>query len=112
MKKLINTFILVLGLVFCVSAQQKFEVKGTVKSDKDIVIENATVILKDIANAEETTVTADKDGAYTIPVREGKYVVKFTAPGYAPKTAIVQVIGNTVLDMALVKIQNSKTSRL
>lgn len=112
MKKLINILVLLVGVVFCAAAQDTVEVKGVVKDEKGAKIEKATVIIKDIVNAEETPVKADEKGEYAFPIKEGKYVFKFQAPGFATKTVIAEIVGNTIIDMDLVKIQNSKTSRL
>lgn len=112
MKKWIYLIMVCMMTAFTAAAQQSVEVKGVVKDEKGTKIENATVIVKDVVQAKETPTKADKTGAYSIPVKEGKYVFKFQAPGYATKTVIAEIKGNTIIDMDLEKIQNSKTSRL
>ena len=112
MKKFISTLALVFGVLFFVHAQEKVDIKGTVKGENGIKIENATITIKDMSTKIQTPIKSDKNGDYTTSIEVGKYVLKFSAPGYATKTVLTEVVGNTVMDMDLVKIQNSKTSKL
>lgn len=106
MKKLVS----LIAFCFCsvlLFAQGNVDVKGKVTDENGKAIANVEVVVK---NTTQTVKTNDQ-GEYTVSLPEGKYVFKFTRLSYGTKTVLAQVVSNTELDVALEKIQNSKTSR-
>lgn len=108
MKKIAGILVLLFCFLSSIFAQEQVKLKGKVTDEGNKSIKNITISIK----GKDDPVKTDEEGKYMTMIQEGKYVVKFSAPGYATKTVIIEVVDNTELDIQLEKIQNSKSSRL
>ncbi|ERJ61097.1 carboxypeptidase-like regulatory domain-containing protein [Sphingobacterium paucimobilis] len=108
MKKAASILSFLFCLVGSLFAQEQLELQGKVTDGNNGSIKNITITIK----GKEETIQTNDVGSYRTTIPEGKQVVKFSAPGYASKTIIIEVVDNTQLDVQLDKIQNSKSSRL
>ncbi len=106
MKKLLTliTFCLICLFTF---AQNNVEVKGKITDENGQAISNAEIVVR---NTTYKLTTNDR-GEYSINLPEGKYVIKVSKLAYGTKTVVIEVVGNTELDLSLEKIKRSKTSR-
>lgn len=108
MKKITVVIAFLICLISSVFAQESVELKGKVTDENNKSIKNITVTIK----GKGETVQTNDSGIYRTVIQEGKQVIKFSAPGYASKTVIIEIVDDTELDIQLEKIQNSKSSRL
>lgn len=108
MKKITVVIAFLVCLISSVFAQESVELKGKVTDENNKSIKNITVTIK----GKGETVQINDSGIYHTVIQEGKQVIKFSAPGYASKTVIIEIVDDTELDIQLEKIQNSKSSRL
>ncbi len=108
MKKITVVIAFLVCLISSVFAQEPVELKGKVTDENNKSIKNITVTIK----GKDETVQTNDTGIYHTVIQEGKQVIKFSAPGYASKTVIIEIVDDTELDIQLEKIQNSKSSRL
>lgn len=108
MKKITVVIAFLVCLISSVFAQESVELKGKVTDENNKSIKNITVTIK----GKDETIQTNDTGTYHTAIQEGKQVIKFSAPGYASKTVIIEIVDDTELDIQLEKIQNSKSSRL
>src|SRR5215207_9826065 len=95
MRKLVYCLTLVvfaLSAMITVSAQTTSgRLVGTVQSP-DGVLPGSTVVITDIKNGKETTVTTNDEGSFTVANLEpGDYTVKITAAGFKTTTANITI---------------------
>lgn len=108
MKKITVVIAFLVCLISSAFAQESVELKGKVTDENNKSIKNITVTIK----GKDETVQTNDAGTYYTSIKEGQQVIKFSAPGYASKTVIIEIVDDTELDIQLEKIQNSKSSRL
>lgn len=106
MKKLVIIFIASMALTAQVFASN-VTIQGKVESNENTELKNVEIEVKGI----EKPFTINSDGTFTLDIPEGKHVIKFSAAGHGTKTVVIEVNGNTTLDVELEKIRKSKTSR-
>lgn len=106
MKKLVIIFISIMAFTAQVFANN-VKIQGKIESNEKTELKDVKIEVKGIENP----FTINDDGTFTLDVPQGKYIIKFSATGHGTKTVIIEVNGNTTLDVELEKIRKSKTSR-
>lgn len=106
--RILTTFFFALLMVVQVSAEQAVEVKGMVKGDDGKALADAELFIKGEASSPIKT---DSNGEFSVNLPKGTYIIKVVKSTYANKTVIIEVTGDTDLDVELVKIKASPTSR-
>ena len=85
---------LLCGLVFLAysifpQSQTNGRILGVVKDQTGQLITGAVVTIKNSATGKERTSATDNQGAYSVPLlAPGSYVVRITAPGFAPASIL------------------------
>lgn len=105
--RILTTFFFALLMVVQVSAEQAVEVKGMVKGDDGKALADAELFIK----GEASPIKTDSNGEFSVNLPKGTYIIKVVKSTYANKTVIIEVTGDTDLDVELVKIKASPTSR-
>lgn len=94
------------------SAQtNKGSVKGTIRDQTGAIVQNATVVVTNVANNDERTVSAGDDGTFEVPALEPgtyKVTVKATSfPDTVQENIKVQTSSTSVVDVTLTTGQAS-----
>ena len=85
-----------------VKKKTTFILNGEIFDEAGLPVEGATVAIEKI---NKSTVT-DRDGYFKFQLTEGVYTVKVTFVGYYPKSQRVEIFGNQLIKMVIVKSVN------
>ncbi|MBT8376118.1 MAG: TonB-dependent receptor plug domain-containing protein, partial [Winogradskyella sp.] len=98
MPRLYSTLILVFGLFFTTSAQQKFTISGKITDQRS----NETLISVNIIFPQLSTGTVTNEyGFYSITLPEGNYTMQISYLGYATITKTIELNKDLLLDIQL-----------
>ncbi|PAU94740.1 hypothetical protein CK503_04500 [Aliifodinibius salipaludis] len=103
MKKLVSTLSLLFLFSISAMAQTKGSVTGTVIDQEDKPLSSASVALYDSTQSNIITgASTDGEGAFSIDIAPGQYVLKITFLSYQPYTKEVQVSEGETNDLGTI----------